>query len=498
MSAKSSRWSVAGTLLAALVANTALAAQDGGDTVESQLQRMTERLESLERDNASLREEVTQLRTESGQDWLTEQRAEQIRTLVTDVLADADQRASLQSSAMTAGWSDGFFLASPDGRFKLQISGLLQTRYIYNYADNVPPGSVDGSNLAGFEVARSQITFRGHVFDPALTFMLRGGFSRGGGGVYAQDQLPRDTGEFPGGNFQLYDAWMRYHFNEQISIRAGQFKLPFNREELVYAGNQLAVERSLVNYMTGIGYSQGIEFEYRNDWFAFMGAFSEGGTDFLAGPLGTQGPFLGTIPPNSTWSTREAEGAGTGRVELKLAGSWDQFRQFTSPIGDSFGLLVGTAGTYQRGRVPSFLNNNVHPTFWGVTGDVTALFGGASLFASATYERLDYSPSTFNSWDIFGVVVQGGIYVAPKWEIFGRFEYGTVNGSDNAPNISDLYVGTVGVNWYIDGQDLKFTVDGGFGINNISPSWGADITGWRIPSEGTNQFVLRTQFQLQF
>ena len=38
-------------------------------------------------------------------------------------------RASLQDSGMTAGWNDGFFLASPDGRFRMEVGGLVQFRY---------------------------------------------------------------------------------------------------------------------------------------------------------------------------------------------------------------------------------------------------------------------------------------------------------------------------------------------------------------------------------
>lgn len=488
---------LAAVVLLGIPATVACGADDDTQTLKDQLRQMTERLESLEKQNTALQGEVAALKEESGEQWLTEQRAAQIRSLVSDVLADADQRASLQSSGMTAGWSDGFFLSSPDGRFLLRVSGLMQFRWMYNHADSVPAGDLTGRDISGFENSRTQLTFRGHVFDRSLTYMVRGNFSRTGGGSYS-GELPRQSGEFSGGDFQLFDAWMRYAFNDEFSIRAGQFKLPFTRETLVYSANLLTVERSLIDFVTSMGYSQGVEAEYRSDWFGFMGAFSDGGTDNLAGPLGTNGPFLGTIAPNTSWLLREAEWAATARAEFLLAGNWEQFRQFTSPMGDPFGMMLGVAGTVQRGRTPAFLNQPLHPEFWGVTGDVSVAFGGASLFASVTYESVEYDSDTFNGWEIFGVVVQGSVYLASKWELFGRYEFGMMTGDDDAPDVDDLFLATIGLNWYIDGQDVKFTVDGGFGQQSIAASWSAIPAGYRALTPATNQFVVRTQFQLQF
>ena len=68
---------------------------------------------------AELKRELAELKQAEGQDWLTEQRAGEIRGIVQDVLADADTRTSFQSSGAMAGWNKGFFLASPDGNFKL-------------------------------------------------------------------------------------------------------------------------------------------------------------------------------------------------------------------------------------------------------------------------------------------------------------------------------------------------------------------------------------------
>ncbi len=81
---------------------------------------------------AELEAQVSQLQ---GDNWLTEQRSDEIKNLVQDVLADADTRASLLQSGMTAGYDKGFVIGSADGNFLLKINGFTQIRWVYNYQD---------------------------------------------------------------------------------------------------------------------------------------------------------------------------------------------------------------------------------------------------------------------------------------------------------------------------------------------------------------------------
>ncbi len=89
--------------------------------------------DSLRAEIAALRAEVAQLKTEDN--WLTEQRADEIRGLVQDVLADADTRSSLLGNGMNAGYDGGFVIGSTDGNFKLKINGLVQFRFVYNNSE---------------------------------------------------------------------------------------------------------------------------------------------------------------------------------------------------------------------------------------------------------------------------------------------------------------------------------------------------------------------------
>ncbi|HJO15781.1 MAG TPA: hypothetical protein QF800_02720, partial [Phycisphaerales bacterium] len=90
---------------------------------------------------SSLQSDLDRVRAESSDSWLSNERAEQIKGLVQDVLADADTRASLQGSGATSGYDKGFFIASQDGNFKLTMNMNMQFRFLWDHRDDPPVAS---------------------------------------------------------------------------------------------------------------------------------------------------------------------------------------------------------------------------------------------------------------------------------------------------------------------------------------------------------------------
>ncbi len=87
---------------------------------------------------------ISELSAATNANWLNDARADEIRGLVHDVLADADSRASLQGSSSTAGYNNGFTITNADGSMQMKINGLLQVRWIWDDVDN----RVDGAGAA--------------------------------------------------------------------------------------------------------------------------------------------------------------------------------------------------------------------------------------------------------------------------------------------------------------------------------------------------------------
>jgi phosphate-selective porin len=160
--------------------------------------------------------------------------SDEVRALVADMLADAETRSSLLQSGGTAGHDGKFFLASPDGAFRMNISGQMQIRYIANFRDEgtvgpADPGAPYDDFESGFQNRRMKLVFDGHVYNDFF-YKIQFEFGRTGGGAVLQD------------------AFVGYEFENGLKLRAGQFKLPFLREELVQAsagGGPFIHERDL-------------------------------------------------------------------------------------------------------------------------------------------------------------------------------------------------------------------------------------------------------------
>jgi len=503
---------------------TTTAVGGGGATLEALLQR----IDSLERKNKSLDTQVADLKALEGEKWLSEERAGQIRSVVEDVLADSESRASLRQDTMTAGWNDGFFLASPDGRFKLEVGGFIQPAFMWSSINPPESDKLDQlPNRYGFgSGGYNELIFKGHVFSPAIQFMVKTNF------VFNQAiSIERNVGEpnsqvqgSDSGNLTLLDAWVRINFSDNWSMRVGQYRLPYAREQLVVDQYQMGVSRSIVSRNYGLWYSQGIEFQFQGDDTRWNLSVDNGATDNV---LGENLKAAGSEPLNNPWYSQQSSFSVNSRMEWKPFGAWNDFNSFTSPMGEQAGLLLGLAFHTQTTQ-PNYQYETTTTTTqeknnWSsATIDGQWNFGGASIFASAFYNYI-YSNQVYPADDLgqppakarlgavnaYGFTFQPAMYVDPKVEIFSRYEYANWSASDsevlttaktNLPGLGQqgpLSILTVGVNWYLDGQDLKWTTDVGTTIGSpVGASYIDTLAGWRGSSEG--EMVFRTRLQLIF
>jgi hypothetical protein len=417
---------------------------------------------------AELRRQVTDLqaqldsfRAAADQDWLTARRADEIRAIVHDVLTDADTRSSLLQSGMTAGWDKGFFLSSADGNYKLKLSGQMQVRWVFNNQD----GGVADSTRSGFENRRTKLDFSGHIVDPTWQYKVLLAMERDGGSAI------------------LDEGWIRKDLDHGWSLRVGQFKPGFLREELVSSRRQLAVERSLVNEEFNQDRVQGIELGFEQEKWRAAVSYHDG---FGPGSAGSD---------NTGWQVEDTEYAFTGRAELLLAGDWKQFDDFSAWKGGETGFMIGVAGDLQKDEFGTggLLGNNDEIEQYGFTVDASAEFDGAGAYGAFVWRTLD--SDTADSLDQWAVIVQGSFFLTEEWEGFARYEYGDsdIEGDD------DLSVITVGVNRYWDKHNLKWTTDVGYGLDGVSGTWSTSSAGWRTDAaDDDGQIVVRSQFQLLF
>jgi phosphate-selective porin OprO and OprP len=430
----------------------ALAVATGVAAAQDQAAEIADLKETVQ----SLREEVAALRTANGEEWLTQRRAEEIRGLVQDVLADADARASLLQSGVTAGWDKSFFLASPDGNYLVQIGGQIQVRAVYNHQDD--DGSSDAHRF-GFENRRVKVDFKGHVVDKTWTY-------------YVEMEANRS-----GGAFALAEnGWLQKDFGNGLRLRGGQFKPLFTREESISSRRLQGVERSQVNTRFTAGTAQGVQLMYEQPKWRLSGAFIDG---------------ISTA--NTVWSAEDTEYAFTGRGEFLFTGDWKAIEDDIGFRDVSTAAMLGGGVQWQRAEFGTSTNNAELETLT-LTADATFKTGGWSL-AGAFFYRMQETDTTDIDRDQFAFVVRGGVFVADDIELYGMYEWGDLDIDDS----EDLHVVTAGVTKYFSRHALKWQNDVGYAFDEVSSDWAVDSAGWRADADGQDgQIVIRSQFQLLF
>ena len=485
------------TFMHACLACSCIAGSTFADPIQEQIDAMQQRIDTVETETDEMRTTLDIIRTDAEENWLSEERTVQIRSIVHDVLSDADSRSNLVGDGLLGGWDEGFFIASSDGRFKLKVGGLLQERYVTNHRDAADRWRT------GFENTRTRLNISGHIFDKDTTFLVQPGF--GWIDPYAFGSAFVNV---PVTNIQprLWDAWVKFKLSEEWSLKVGLFTLPFSRESLVSDQYQLAVDRSLLDYRIGLGRSQVIQFTWvRDEVRAFMaftdGSMTLGSNDVVVNSNSTSAAGAlaeaNQIPP---WSALMSgtKWSATARVEFLLEGDWNQFNTFTSPTGSNNASMFGVAFHVQQGELeedPPFTSE----TDLGVTADLTMNFNGGTFFASGTFhnqknvENLLLGDTPNVDW--FGYVFQGSIYTNAMTEVFMRMEGG---GPKQELYGDDIQILTSGVNWYLDGQNLKITTDFGWSFAKISRQMRNQMVGWRGSEGLEGEWLFRTQLQLLF
>ncbi|MCH8260316.1 MAG: hypothetical protein IIC46_08925 [Planctomycetes bacterium] len=452
-----------------LVVGAAALALTGGSFADTTPEANTDLKAKL--DSALAR--IDQLEAKQNDNWLTEQRAGEIRELVQDVLADADTRASLLAQGVTAGYDNGAVISSADGNWSLRTNIHMQQRFVWNNQDAGTSGLDE--DRYGFENTRTRFILSGNVVNQDWIYKVEinvGSPSAAASTVLAP--LAARAGLGADSRAGTGDAYLGYKYNDGMTIRFGTMKTPFLREELVDSRYQLAVERSALNYLFTTGRADGISLDWMGDQFHFTTMFSDGART-----------------GQTVWATPDTDFAFTGRVEFLASGTWDQFSDFTSPAGDEQGIMIGFAIHNQSAEDdPGTGLDDVDITAFTV--DISAEFGGANLYAAWIYTDIDVAGlgADLNPW---GFLVQGGVALSDDWEAFARYELGDFD----VAGIEDLSVITFGVTRYFAGHNAKWTTDVGIGLDDIV--FAVPITGQRTDVVGEDgQVVIRSQIQLVF
>lgn len=229
------------------------------EELEAKLEELTEELEKLRSES----EEVASANEErdARMDALAEEAADTWK----EVEADREDIEELKKSK-TVGYDNGFFLASPDGKHSLRVTGFMKPYYQATFqkvwateedgtlshdASGRPIGGDTEVTDSGFGMAATRLTFSATVFEYA-NFGLEIDYGSNSGEV----QYPRNAdiaedqryGEVKVNEYSLraLAAYGEFAPMPELTLRAGQFKVPFDKETLNSSGARTFTSKSLM------------------------------------------------------------------------------------------------------------------------------------------------------------------------------------------------------------------------------------------------------------
>ena len=125
------------------------------------------------------------------------------------------------------GYEKGFYFQTHDGKFNMKTNGRFQFRYSFEDFDRKDDDS-------SFRIRRARLFFKGNAYSKYLKYFIQ---------LRAESTGTKDRSKA----VELFDWYVdliRYPF---AKIRFGQWKVPFNRQRVVSAGNLQLIDRSVAN-----------------------------------------------------------------------------------------------------------------------------------------------------------------------------------------------------------------------------------------------------------
>ena len=378
-------------------------------------------------------------------------------------------------------YDDGLVFETKRGNFSVRYRTLIQFQFSAINQDN--------NTDTDFFFRRFRFKFDGHVLRPWLTYRL---------------QLSRDDvriGHGGDGHGVVFkDFYIDAVYFEKIFPRIGQFKVPFNREQLSSGSALLLVERSIVNTEFSLGRKLG-------------GA--------LYGILGNHvayGAAVFTSP--ATDDTADASSVDTetfaGRLQLNFGGTLE-YSNGGFPTGGDYALVpdftkvpvfvFGTAVVYlpslsvkenegdSGALIERFIELDISKgNVVSVTGD--AAYKLPMFNVEAAYLGRWIEPEIGGGGTVYdqGLRIQTGLFLVPDTiEMAGRWAYIFYDTSPGVAEVGEALRDTsseltTGINYYISKSNKwKLQLSYSF-INDTFTQGGPD----------TDQKGLRIQFQALF
>ncbi len=434
--------------------------------------------DALQQKVDSLEKELTELKVQM----------QQRNSELLDELVAREGVSQSAETGLTAGYDKGFFIKTQDDVFRLNIGARLQFRHTYGLMDST--GSNSDTSSSRFELERTRLMFSGQAMKN-VTFMVQLDVDDDG------NSNASDTGH----NADLYNAWVAYTVSPEFGLRFGCNDLQYGKQRPTSSGKFMGIDRMMTTQIFDMGRSTGVE--------AF-GSIPVGDVKmaYSAGVFNSLGDN-----DKTKLADNDNNPAFVSRIMIPVMGTVKDFSNesdlayHTSPvmmIGASYAFANnkvegGTAGTDTLGVLAAAQNG----TIGSVTGqgkvnmlgaDISYKCKGFSATLEGFYQRATFDEAIVGydgtAFDNLGWTAQAGQFIVPEeFELFARV------GGVSVDCDEDMYEYSGGWNYYINGQNLKLSMDLTYIDELVNRSSTAN---YNQGVNGESLFLVRTQLQFQF
>lgn len=343
------------------------------------------------------------------------------------------------------GYYRGLFAETVDGDFNIKMNILGQFQFSVNEFEN-------NGTSTNFEIRRFRIKWSGNAFRPWFLYTVQIG----------------DDGD----GFELIDVYftgaVMTRYGELITPRVGQFKVPFNREELTPAESLQFVDRSIINREFGLDRERGAAiYGVLGQYVTYGGGVFDGArrngssddSDLVYAARIQFTPCCGKL-------------VYSGNSQFPSGGSYAYVPQnFDQRYQPTFAIAVamwGIPGLNTDQKSPSnaittrfneiFAASDVAPVadVFALTTDIN--FKYSLLSIEGEYEVRWIKPKDIEPNSVIdqGFRVQGGVFLVPKViELAGRYAWISYDSDVNGKNKG--WAVTPGLNFYFS-RDNRWKV----------------------------------------
>jgi hypothetical protein len=333
-----------------------------------------------------------------------------------------------KGSPLTVAYDGGTVFRTDDETFELKLTGRMQTRYELFKVLGEDEDGESPELVQRFVLPRTRIGMDGYVFSRDIRFKMEGSFS-------------------DNGNPRLRDFYFDVGLaGGQVIFRAGQFKRPYNRQELVSDFGTEMPEKAATNEFArgsrdiGLMVHNGIE--RSPDGLEWALAFVNGQGD-RAVPRCTQaGGSITCSPPSNVPSDFQPQ--LVARLGFNVGG----IRGYSEADLEGGPLRLAAAVSY---KLMNIEDDDLRGH--GLQADLVIKAHGLSFQAAGFMEKLGDADTQFAGH------AQAGVFLTPKQhQLVGRF--GATPLPVTATGDQD-YVLEIrgGFNWYFFGHSLKWSND---------------------------------------